>query len=49
MRGVDTWTKGTETVMRGLEVILLMWRLQFHFCVARGASAPPPVYDSLQL
>ena len=32
--------RGTETVWRGLEVILQIWRLWGHFCRAYGASAP---------
>ena len=32
--------RGTETVWRGLEVILQIWRLCGHFCRAYGASAP---------
>ena len=48
MRGMETkWrrlgdiVRGTETVSRGLGVILLFWRLGGHFCGPRGASAPP--------
>ena len=49
MRGVETewrepWWRhgGWETVSRGLEVILQIWRLGGHFCGDHGASAPPP-------
>ena len=54
MQGVETkWgrigvvTRGTETVSRGLEVILQIWRLGGYFCRAHGASAPPPSADKL--
>ena len=39
--------RGTETVSRGLEVILQIWRLRGYFCRAHGASAPPPSADKL--
>ena len=49
MQGVETkWgrlvdvARGTETVSRGLEVILQILRLGSYFCGAHGASAPPP-------
>ena len=52
MRGVETeWrrlgdvAKGTETVSRGLEVILQIWRLGCHFYGAHGASIPPPTLN----
>ena len=35
-------SKGTETVLQGLEVILQTWRLGDNFCGAYGASALPP-------
>ena len=49
MRRVETeWRRlgdvaiGTETVSRGLEVNLQIWRLGGHYCGAHNASAPPP-------
>ena len=52
MRGVETkWrrlgdvARGTQTVSRGMEVILQIWRLGDHFCAAHGASAPPSSID----
>ena len=51
MRGVETkwretwWRhRGRETVSRGLEVILQIWRFGGHFCGDHGASAPPPYW-----
>ena len=56
MRGVETkWRRlgdverGTETVLQGLEVILLIWRRGGNFCGAHGASAPPPSGDPLDM
>ena len=52
MRGVETkWrrledvAKGMETVLRGLEVILQIWRLGGHFCRTHDVSTPPPSYS----
>ena len=39
---VETVAIGTETVSRGLEVNLQIWRLGGHFCGAHNASALPP-------
>ena len=52
MRGLETkWrklrevAKGTETGLRGLEVILQIWRHGGKFCGAHGSSAPSPSTD----
>ena len=39
--------RGMETVSRGLEVILQIWRLGGHYCGAHGTSALPPSSESL--
>ena len=52
MLGVETkWrrledvSRGTETVLQGLEVILQIWRLGGQFSGAHGASAPHPASE----
>ena len=51
MRGmeIEWWrpedeVRGTETVLRGLERIFHIRRLQRSFCGAHGVSSPPPKF-----
>ena len=41
--------RSTETVSRGLEAILQIWRLGGYFCGAHVALAPPPLVHSVHV